>query len=177
LLPIKINMVPIRGVNDDEIAAFARLTLVERKEPWHVRFIELMPTGWSAVKDANRCVKTPEIMERVSTIGPLDHLEFKGRGPSRNYRIRGGHGIIGFISAVSHSFCYECSRLRMSAIGRLRPCLFSKTEIDLGGPLRQGADDAELARLFALAVDAKPEGNYLKSPETASLPTMPSIGG
>ncbi len=175
LTPVKINMVPMRGVNDGEIPEFAALSLAE---PVHVRFIEFMPTagrGWSE----ERCVRVPEIMGRVEAAhGPLERLPFRGGGTSRNYRIKGASGVVGFISPVSHGFCSSCSRLRISAAGRIRPCLFSSTEIDVLGPLRRGADDAELARLFGLAIIAKPEGNYLSNgPERASHVSMSSIGG
>jgi cyclic pyranopterin phosphate synthase len=105
-------------------------------------------------------------------------LPFRGGATSRNYRIRGAAGVVGFISPVSHGFCGTCSRLRMNAAGRIRPCLFSRTEVDVLGPLRRGADDAELGRLLSLAISAKPEGNYLSGgPESASHVSMSSIGG
>lgn len=173
LVPIKLNMVPMRGINHDEVVEFARLTVTK---PWHIRFIEFMPTSKSW--DKERCFTSSEAMEAVEgEFGKLEQYEFKGKGPSRNYRIPGAAGVIGFISAVSHSFCYSCNRLRLSAVGILRPCLFSKTSVDIGGPLRQGASDDELTRLFELAVQVKPEGNYLVDPHGAERPPMSSIGG
>ncbi len=174
LSPIKLNTVPIRGVNDDEVVEFARMT-VER--PVHVRFIELMPSrkDW----EDDKCVKSAEVKERIEKeLGPLEKRIFKGRGPSRNFTLPGAKGIVGFISAVSHSFCYDCNRMRVTAVGKIRPCLFNKTEIDLLAPMREGADDAEISRLFKLAIDSKPEGNYLKKPEdNKSIDSMSSIGG
>lgn len=174
LTPLKINMVPIRGINDDEIIDFARLTL---GTPRHVRFIEFMPSGRKGLWNEQRCITTAEVMDKVSTIGPLELLPFRGRGPSTNYRLIGAEGVLGFISPVSHSFCYSCNRLRINAAGRIRPCLFSDTEIDVGSPLRNGAGDEEISRLFDLALKSKPEGNYLKQPSDASLSDMSRIGG
>jgi len=177
LQPVKINMVPIRGVNDDEIPAFAKLSLEGGPEPYHVRFIELMPSKGRVGWKRRHGLPTQEVIDRVSTLGPLVKLPFRGKGPSRNYRLEGAQGILGFISAMSHSFCYCCNRLRIDATGRLKPCLFSKTRIDIASPMRRGAADEEVLRLLALAVESKPEGNYLVDPETASLPSMSRIGG
>lgn len=174
--PVKINMVPMRGVNDDEIPSFARMSLAE---PVHVRFIEFMPAGRENLWSDERCIKVQEMMRIVSgKVGPLLKREFRGNGPSRNYKIEGARGIVGFISPVSHSFCYSCNRMRINAAGRARPCLFSRTEIDLLGPMRAGADSAEIERLFGLAISSKPEGNYLgRNPATATPGPMSSIGG
>jgi cyclic pyranopterin phosphate synthase len=175
LTPVKINMVPMRGVNDDEILDFARLTL---HKPYHVRFIEFMPSGRGSLWDERKCVKTWEVKRRVTdALGPLEKLRFRGRGPSRNYRIEGAAGVLGFISPVSHDFCYRCNRLRINAVGKIRPCLFSRTEVDIGTPMRRGAGEKEIERLFALAIQVKPEGGYLNGHEEASVPTMSRIGG
>jgi len=174
LAPIKLNIVPVRGVNDDEVVEFARMTM---ERPVHVRFIELMPSrgDW----EDEKCVKSAEVQARIEKeLGKLEKRQFKGRGPSRNFTLDGSRGVIGFISAVSHSFCYVCNRLRVTAVGKVRPCLFSKTEIDLLGPMREGADDEEVIRLFKLAIDSKPEGNYLKDPaKSDAIDSMSSIGG
>jgi cyclic pyranopterin phosphate synthase len=174
LATVKINMVPIRGINDDEIVSVARLTF---DKPYHIRFIEFMPSGSKESWNAERCITSAEIMEMVSTLGHLEQLEFKGKGPSRNYRIQGAVGELGFISPVSHNFCYSCNRLRVNSVGKIRPCLFSKTEIDVGTPIRNGADNQEIERLFALAIAIKPEGNYLQKTRYASINSMSSIGG
>ena len=113
----------------------------------------------------------------AESVGPLVKREFRGRGPSRNYRYDGAPGIVGFIGALSHSFCYSCNRLRVTSRGRIRPCLFSSTEIDILGPMRKGASDEELARLFELAIRTKPEGNYLNDPEKVPVVPMSEIGG
>lgn len=174
--PVKINMVPIRGVNDDEIPALARMTM---DSPMHVRFIEYMPAGGKGNWDRTRCVTSDEARAMVERhVGPLMKRQFKGKGPSRNYRIKGAEGIVGFISALSHSFCYCCNRLRVTSRGRVRPCLFSSTEIDVLTPMRKGAGDDEILRLLKLAISAKPAGDYLKQkPEDASIGPMSSIGG
>jgi cyclic pyranopterin phosphate synthase len=174
LNPVKINMVPMRGINDGEIVDFARLTL---EKPYHVRFIEFMPAGRERFWDEDVCVKVSEAKERVETLGKLVKRKFRGKGPSRNYRLEGAEGLIGFISAVSHSFCYSCNRLRMNSVGKIKPCLFSSTWIDIRTPMRSSADDDALRRLFALAVEVKPEGNYLQKKEGASIDSMSSIGG
>jgi len=177
LEPVKINMVPVRGLNDDEIVGFARLTLEESVEPRHVRFIELMPSKETALRQKDQCMTTAEVMEKVASLGKLERLPFRGKGPSRNYRLAGAPGILGFISAMSHTFCYCCNRIRIDAIGRLKPCLFSDTRIDVASPMRRGADDEEILRLLALAVESKPEGNFLARPGSASLPSMSRVGG
>jgi cyclic pyranopterin phosphate synthase len=172
--PVKINMVPIRGINDDEIEDFARLTL---EKPYHVRFIEFMPSGRERLWDDTRCIKSDEIRSRVEAIGRLRKLRFRGKGPSRNYRLDDGPGVIGFISPVSHSFCYSCNRLRINAIGKIRPCLFARESVDLLGPLRGGASDEELALVILRAIEIKPEGNFLQGPGRTSIRSMSSIGG
>ena len=174
LEPVKINMVPIRGINDDEIEDFARMT---KEKPYHIRFIEFMPSGREDLWNDERCMKVAEIKQRVEAIGALDKLEFRGRGPSRNYRFADAPGVIGFISPVSHSFCYSCNRLRMNSLGKIRPCLFAETSIDVLTPMRNGVSDDELAELFLKAIDIKPEGNFLGGKKRVSIRSMSSIGG
>lgn len=175
LEPVKINMVPIRGINDDEIPAFARQTL---ERPVHIRFIEYMPAGRKGQWEREKCVTSEEARKTIEDkVGPLTKREFKGKGPSRNYTLQDARGIVGFISALSHSFCYLCNRLRLTSRGRIRSCLFSSTEIDLLGPMRRGADHTEILRLLKLAVMSKPEGNYLTDPEKATHIPMSRIGG
>ncbi|MEJ2254375.1 MAG: GTP 3',8-cyclase MoaA [Nitrospirota bacterium] len=175
LSPVKINMVPVRGLNDDEILDFARLTF---QKPRHIRFIELMPSGRTEFRRPERCIRSEEIKRTVASLGKLTRRRFRGKGPSRNYRLEGAPGILGFISPVSHSFCYQCNRLRMNAAGKIRPCLFSRAEIDIAAPLRAGASDEELIRVLARAVREKPEGNALsRQPGKAAIPSMSSIGG
>lgn len=176
LSPIKINVVPIRGINDDEILKFASLTF---DKDYHIRFIELMPIGRSRRWRQEVCVKKEELMERISTLGDLIRLEFRGKGPSRNYRIKGAKGVIGFISPISDCFCKFCNRLRLTADGKIRPCLFSDIEIDIGTPLRNGISDEGLEGLILRAITSKPVGHYLsKGRVSFSAPiSMSKIGG
>jgi cyclic pyranopterin phosphate synthase len=175
LSPVKINMVPMRGINDDEVAAFAALTL---KKDYHIRFIELMPVGDHGDLAGKAYLPTGETMKRVSVLGRLLSLPFRGKGPSRNFRIQGAKGVIGFISPMSDHFCRWCNRLRLTSLGRIRPCLFSATEIDIKTPMRAGASDEELGRLFLSAVMAKPEGHSLAGEKPfISADSMSQIGG
>jgi cyclic pyranopterin phosphate synthase len=164
LIPIKINMVPIRGLNDDEIEEFAKITL---KAPYQVRFIEFMPfdtNRWSREK----FIPAGEIKSVVESLGLLTPVNIRKSGPARYFRLNGAPGVVGFISPLSNHFCGECNRLRLTADGKLRPCLFSETEIDLKPALRSGAPDDEIERLIKLSIEVKPEGH------TISPPTHPS---
>ena len=178
--PIKINMVPVKGVNDDEIAAFARLTLERRL---HVRFIEFMPIGADVKWSQDACVPSDTIRAVIEReIGPLIPLKTgTSSGPSDNYQISGAQGVIGFISPITKHFCGSCRRLRLTADGKIRPCLLSETEIDIKSPLRSGADDHELERLLRLALEIKPErhyiGNIVEMGTGCSRRTMSKIGG
>ncbi len=154
LTPLKINMVPIRGVNADEIADFARLTLEHR---WQVRFIEFMPvSGGLDYGDENR-LPAEDILKALAGVAPLIPLPRSGpAGPARLYRYADSRGSLGIIPAVSSHFCGECNRLRLTADGRLRPCLLSAEEIDLKAALRQPGEGA-LEDILRSAVSAKPE--------------------
>jgi cyclic pyranopterin phosphate synthase len=160
LTPIKINMVPMRGINDDEIADMARWTLTA---PFDVRFIELMPTsGWAQHQHSNLFISIDEVREAVETIGclePIPHI--KTRGPAVYARFPGAKGRIGFISALSHHFCKTCNRLRLTADGKLRACLFSEDEMDIRGPLRSGASMETLQEIIRTAAAAKPKGHTM----------------
>jgi len=173
LYPLKINMVPMRNLNDDEVEDFARIT-VDRD--CHVRFIECMPVEGAALRGSEH-PKAGEIMAKVARLGRLHRLEFRGGGPSRNYRLVGARGVIGFISPITDHFCGSCNRLRMTVDGRLRPCLFSAREIDAGALLRRNAPRAALAARLEEAVLMKPERHLLSEGEGAHLPTMSDIGG
>jgi cyclic pyranopterin phosphate synthase len=176
LMPVKINVVPIRGINDDEILSFASLTL---EKNYHIRFIELMPANCNRLWTKEKCIPSQEIMERISMLGSLKKMKFKGIGPSRNFRIKGAPGVIGIISPVSDHFCNSCNRLRLTAIGKIRPCLFSKEEIDIRSPMRSGASDDEIDKLFLKAIRVKPEGHRLNEITAGNSPvtSMSKIGG
>lgn len=177
LFPIKVNMVPIRGVNDDEIVDFARLTLERRCD---IRFIEFMPVRSDLGFSADQRVSEPEIMTALAQVGPLLSVDNTSMaGPARMYRYPQGKGQIGIITAVSRHFCGGCNRLRLTADGRIRPCLMSDDEIDLLSLLReQGLSDRELESVLLNAADAKPESHQLddgKAPMRHR--TMKDIGG
>lgn len=176
LAPVKINMVPIRGVNDDEILSFARLTF---ENDYHIRFIEFMPATCSGLWKKEKCVNSVDVLQRISALGELEQLEFRGKGPSRNYRIKGARGVIGVISPISDHFCGFCNRLRLTADGKLRPCLFSNKRIDIRTPMRNGASDAEIEALLLKAIEVKPQRHDLNgnSPSTGLIRTMSKIGG
>ncbi|MBC7346877.1 MAG: GTP 3',8-cyclase MoaA [Clostridia bacterium] len=156
LEPVKLNVVITRGFNEDEIEAFAALT---RQEPVHVRFIELMPLGQAT--ELNGFLPATEVLARLEQSVPLEPAAVPGNGPARYYRLAGGKGTIGFIAAISQCFCARCNRLRLTADGKLRPCLESEHEVDVRGPLRAGATREELAALFRAAVAAKPARHRL----------------
>jgi GTP 3',8-cyclase len=158
LKPLKINMVPVRGMNEDEIKDFAKMTL---SSDYHVRFIECMPTGSAGFWSPDKYITTDEIKKIVETIAPLSPVRVRKNGPSKYYRLEGAKGVIGFISALTHHFCEDCNRIRLTADGKIRPCLFSETEIDLRSSLRNGASDSEIERLMRLSVEVKPKEHQL----------------
>lgn len=159
LTPLKINMVPIRGVNDDEIADFARLTL---DQPWEVRFIEFMPVSDGLDYTPDNMFPAADIIKALENVGKLvSELRQGPAGPARMFHFPDSPGHIGVIPAVSEHFCGECNRMRITADGRIRPCLFSTEEIDLRGALRRNASDAELEAILRNAACAKPERHHI----------------
>ncbi len=178
LAPLKINMVPMRGINDDEIVDMARWSL---SAPIDIRFIELMPTsGWAKDKHEQCYMPVDEVRGQVEKIGSLvDVPQIETRGPATYARLPGAKGRIGFISALSHSFCSTCNRLRLTADGKLRACLFADQEVDIKGPLRSGADRDALTGIIQSTASSKPAGHRLNSPDTAPIKgrMMRSIGG
>jgi len=175
LLPVKINMVPIRHLNEDEISDFAQMTLTT---PRHVRFIEFMPIGSRDLWSDERYISTDEIKKTVERTAPLIPVRLRKTGPARYFRFDEAPGVIGFISALTHHFCGDCNRLRLTADGKLRPCLFSETEIDLKPALRPMASDSEIARLLRMAIEVKPEGHNIdQRDDLAALKNMSRIGG
>lgn len=159
--PVKINMVVIRGFNDDEIGSFARLAY---EYPLHVRFIEYMPVGDLVFWKPDRIVSSQEILDRLQLDYELTpEKAVEGNGPARYYHIAGGAGSLGFISPMSHQFCSECNRIRLTADGKLRGCLYAKQEVDLKAALERGASDEELQELFLTAIKAKPAHHDMNS--------------
>ncbi len=174
--PLKINMVPVKGINDDEVADFARLTLDRRI---HVRFIEFMPIGANDRWNRDVCVTADQVRAVIEQeVGNLiPYTAGKGAGPSDNYQIAGARGVIGFISPITKHFCAACRRLRLTADGKIRPCLLSDTEIDVKSPMRGGCDDQELERLLRLSLKIKPERHYIHKQAGGYQRTMSGIGG
>lgn len=176
LTPLKINVVVIRGKNDDELHQFAELT---RKYPWQVRFIELMPLARDAL-GPEAFVSSEEVIARLKDMGPLEPVQaLPGSGPARYFRLPGARGAIGVISPLSRSFCSNCNRVRLTAVGRLILCLFSGAGVDLREPLRQGAGPEQLKRIVTEAMAIKPEKHALLQEDAppAEVTAMSRIGG
>ncbi len=170
--PVKVNMVVIQGINDDEVIDFARLTL---NDGWHVRFIELMPFSSD---DHLSFIATSEIKERLLSLGPTETcLTSHGNGPAKYFRFPEAKGTVGFISPITEHFCFNCNRLRLTADGKLRPCLLSDYEVDLKNPLRNGASLEELKGLIRQAVAAKPERHQLAEGILPKGRAMRQVGG
>ena len=159
--PVKVNMVVMRHVNDDEILDFARLTL---HLPLQVRFIEFMPIGPSSRWTPDTCVGSDEIMARIEPLGRLIPQEkVRSDGPARVFRLEGGIGSLGFISPISHHFCDRCNRLRLTSAGGLRSCLLHDEEVDLRAVLRDPVcDDAVIRTALLTAIRNKPQGHHLR---------------
>lgn len=155
LVPIKLNAVVTRGYNDDQIEELAALTL---EESWNVRFIEYMPIGGDKDLYEKRFVPASEVLERLRhRFGAIEKLEWGGTAAAREYRIPGARGTVGLITPMTEHFCAGCNRLRLTADGKIRPCLLTEIETDILQPLRRGASDEELLRLLGVASQFKPE--------------------
>ncbi len=178
LTPIKINIVAIAGFNDDEILDFARLTIPEDLQ---VRFIEFMPIGESSAWRPERSIPAAELKLRIEALAPLIPLE-NGRsasdGPARLFKMAGAAGTIGFISPVSDHFCTSCNRLRLTADGKLKTCLFSDEEVDLKSLIRSGGADETLEKIMTQAISQKPlrQGTIIAGLKRCQRP-MVKIGG
>jgi cyclic pyranopterin phosphate synthase len=171
--PIKINVVVMRGINDDEIEDFARLTL---DHAWHVRFIELMPVGEMRELTWEHVVPSDEVLARVRSIGALtaDAGPPRGNGPAAYHRLAGAHGTIGVITPMTHTYCGSCNRVRLTADGRLRTCLFGDHEVPLRDTLRAGEP---VAPLFRAALEQKPLEHALLSMRVGGLRALSQVGG
>ncbi len=174
LNPVKINMVVLDGINDDEIVDMARMSI---SDGWHVRFIEYMPIGIPELVD-QKTVSAKEIMERVQTLGKLEPYKGAvGNGPARYYRLPGASGTIGLITPMTEHFCGTCNRLRLTADGQLRPCLLDDDEVDLKGPLRNDASNEELKKLIQKAVSMKRKEHQMAGKLKTQIRPMCQIGG
>ena len=160
LTPVKINVVIIKGLNDDEIVDFAMLT---KKKPYHIRFIEYMPFNAQEDWNIHKCISSSEIITEINRFQKIFPVERKGEvaGPANNYRFEDGVGELGFISPISDHFCSSCNRLRLTADGRLRTCLFSDDEINIKSFMREGCSDEELERVLFGAVKTKPKNHII----------------
>ncbi len=174
LTPVKINVVVMDGVNDDEILDFARKTITEE---WHVRFIELMPySGQDGKTPAG--LSTREIKKRLDPLGKMEpYMHTWGNGPAKYYRLPDARGTLGFITALSDHFCFSCNRLRLTADGKLRPCLMSETMIDLREQIRSGISADRLKELIQAAVSVKPMGHNLVSGQHPGDRFFCQVGG
>jgi GTP 3',8-cyclase len=173
LSPLKVNVVVMRGINDDEVEDFANLT---REHPWHIRFIELMPVGDMRELTWEHVVPAAEILDRLSqreALGP-DAGPARGNGPARYYRYAGAPGSIGVITPMSHTYCDTCNRVRLTADGRLRTCLFGDHEVQLRDAIRAGQP---LEPLFRRALNEKPREHALLQMQVGGLRALSEVGG
>jgi cyclic pyranopterin phosphate synthase len=173
LSPVKLNVVVLRGTNDDEIEDFARLTI---HHAWHVRFIELMPVGDLRELTWEHVVPSDEVLQRVGALGALspDGGPARGNGPAKYYRLEGAAGTIGVITPMTHTYCGSCNRVRLTADGRLRTCLYGDHEVNLRDPLRQGE---RLEPLFRQALAEKPKEHALLQMQVGGLRALSQVGG
>lgn len=175
--PIKINVVAMKGINDDEIRDFARLTM---SKPYHVRFIEHMPVGEDNGWKAENFISVLEIYNIIHRLGELRPISGHNLldGPAQRFALEGAKGEIGMIGALSNHFCGICNRLRLTADGHLRSCLFSDEEIDVKAPLRNNEGDEKILDLIDTAIKNKPMSHNLsKSGIRNCARRMSSIGG
>ncbi|HEX9085194.1 MAG TPA: GTP 3',8-cyclase MoaA [Gemmatimonadaceae bacterium] len=173
LTPIKINVVVMRGINDDELRDFARLTI---DRVWHVRFIELMPVGEMRGLTWDHVVPGDEVLRQLEEIGPLEPAigPARGNGPARYFRFANARGTVGVITPMSHTYCGSCNRVRLTADGRLRTCLFGDDEVDLRSPLREGLP---LEPFFRSALSSKPKEHNLLQMQVGGLRALSQVGG
>jgi cyclic pyranopterin phosphate synthase len=174
--PLKLNCVVMRGQNDDEVAAFAELS---RERPIHVRFIEVMPVADNLALQRDAYISADEMLERIRQSAPFAAARGPGgNGPARYYAFEGAAGTFGVITPLSHDYCETCNRVRLSADGRLRLCLFGDHEVDLRSPVRANASRGHIAELLRDAMHIKPERHHLRLGDAASaMRAFSEIGG
>jgi GTP 3',8-cyclase len=173
--PIKVNCVAMRGFTEHEVIPFAELA---RRKPYQVRFIEFMPLDADHAWSEDRVLTGAEVRELIDRTYPLEAAPRDPHATARTYRFRDGRGEVGFVSPVSEPFCADCNRVRLTAEGRLRTCLFSLHETDLREPLRAGAGDAELEDVIRAAVWRKELKHHVSEPGFRQpARTMSRIGG
>jgi cyclic pyranopterin phosphate synthase len=175
LVPVKVNAVLLRGINDDQAPELLQWCL---DRGVHLRFIEQMPLDPQHVWDRSSMVTAEEILASLSSFALTPRTEGRGSAPAAEYVVGDGPFTVGMIASVTQPFCGDCDRVRLTADGQVRNCLFARSESDLRTPLRAGADDEELARLWVAAVAGKRAGHGIDDP-TFLQPTRPmsAIGG
>ena len=175
LAPIKVNCVAMRGFTEAEVLPFAELA---RRKPYNVRFIEFMPLDADHAWSEDRVLTGAEIRAMIDAVHPLEPEPRESHSTARVYRFSDGRGEIGFVNPVSEPFCGDCNRIRLTAEGNLRTCLFSMHETDLRGPMRDGAGDDELEQIVRDAVWRKELKHHVSEPGFRQPPrTMSRIGG
>ena len=176
LSPIKINMVAIKGLNDDEIESFARLTL---HLPLTIRYIEYMPSGNGEEWKESEILTIPQIKNHLENIGKLIPIPSgQWDGPAKRFHLEGAVGEIGLIGPVSDHFCDDCNRLRLTPDGKIRTCLFSDEEIDIKEFLRKGGSDRDLKERLFVALRTKPERHHINTHQFKKCQrNMSAIGG
>jgi cyclic pyranopterin phosphate synthase len=175
LRPIKVNVVALKDFTEDEVLRFAEFA---RRHPYEVRFIEFMPLDADRSWTREKVLPNKDIVAMIDAVYPLEPIGRERHGTARRYRFADGTGEMGFISPVSEPFCGDCNRIRLTAEGQLRTCLFSMNETDLRGPLRDGASDAELEEIVRDAVWRKELKHHVNDPGFVQPSrTMSRIGG
>jgi cyclic pyranopterin phosphate synthase len=175
LAPVKVNCVAMRGFTEEEVLPFARLA---RRKPYQVRFIEFMPLDADHAWSSDRVLTGGEIRDLIDAVYPLDPVGREQHATAKIYRFKDGKGEIGFVNPVSEPFCADCNRIRLTADGKLRTCLFSLHETDLRDPLRSGAEDAEIETIIREAVWRKELKHHVSEPGFRQpARTMSQIGG
>ena len=173
--PIKVNAVALRGFTEEEVLPFARFA---REHPYEVRFIEFMPLDGDRAWDISQVLNGEEIRAAIDAVWPLEELPREPSATARVFRFADGAGRIGFINPVSEPFCGDCDRIRLTADGRLRTCLFSLNETDLRGPMRAGATDDDLEEIVRAAIHRKELKHRVNEPGFIQPErTMSAIGG
>jgi len=174
LAPVKVNVVVVRGVNDDEILELARYG---RATGVTVRFIEWMPLDGGGSWTADQVVTQAEIVEQIDAVFPLEPIA-RGSAPAERFRYLDGRGEVGVIPSVTRPFCEQCDRIRLTADGQLRSCLFSLEDHDLRGPLRSGASDDQVSDAIEACVQAKWAGHAIGQVQFVKpRRSMSQIGG
>ncbi len=175
LSPVKVNCVALKGFTEEEVIPFAELA---RRKPYQVRFIEFMPLDADGNWAPDRVLPGDELRAMIDRVYPLEEVPREAHSTARVWRFRDGGGELGFINPVSEPFCGDCNRIRLTAEGELRTCLFSMHETDLRGPLRDGVSDDALAELIRAAVWRKELKHRVNEPGFRQPPrTMSRIGG